>query len=699
LLVGLKRNLSEERERWVLWLAPALGAGVVLYFSLPEEPGYELSIAAGLLLVICLFLTRRRQAALLLLVGCAFLLLGFQAAQLRTAAVAGPQLIRDIGPVELQGRIVASEPLTSGYRLLVEEAVVEGLPPEETPLRLRLAARALDSAPPPGARFKALVGLRPPASPAAPGDYDFARAAWFQKLGAVGFVYGRPAVEEGASEQAGHQWRRFWSNLRQEVNARVLDVLPGATGGVALALITGSRGALPTQELEEVRDSGLAHLLAISGLHVGLVTGMIFLVVRASLSLWPRVALRYPIKELAALISLIGAGAYLLLADAPVPTQRAFLMTALALLGVLVGRTAITLYSLGWAAIAILLLQPETLMSASFQMSFGAVIALVAAYEALRQWRERRLSQRGPRHPWLRPLLYVAGVTFTSLIASLAVAPMTLHHFSHLPLYSLLANLIAVPVTGVWVMPAALLALLAMPFGWEYPFLWVMGQGVDVVLATAAFVAGLEGAVLRLPSMATWGYPATILGGLWLCIWRRAWRLFGLVPLLLGLASFSWTSPPDILFAGDARLLAVRSEEGSLLFNSRRVSRFSAQQWLARLGGDEAQLLPKAGVLAWPDLACDSYGCILQREGLEIALVFQGEALEEDCRRADLLLAAIPVPSGCAEGMRAPEVVIDRWDLRRNGGLALWIESGGHYRLERVAEQRGRRPWSGIEPR
>ena len=228
--------------------------------------------------------------------------------------------------------------------------------------------------------------------------------------------------------------------LRQEINGRVVEVLPAQPRRRAC---TDYRepGALPAQELEEVRDSGLAHLLAISGLHVGLVTGMIFLTVRAAFSLWPAVALRYPIKELAALIALGGAGAYLLLADAPIPTQRAFMMTALALVGVLVGRTAITLYTVAWAAIAVLLWAPESLLSASFQMSFGAVVGLVSAYEALRQWREGRLARRGPRRGWERPSLYVGGVIFTSLIASLAVAPMTLHHFSHLPLYSLLANL------------------------------------------------------------------------------------------------------------------------------------------------------------------------------------------------------------------------------------------------------------------
>lgn len=696
MLEALKTCFYEEQERWILWLAPALGTGVGIYFSLPYEPEPWIAPLTWALLLSAGALLRRRQGALFILVGLGAALLGFQVAQLRTFSVAGPVLTRELAPVHLQARVISAEPLTSGYRLLLEAASVEGLEPSETPVRLRVSARALEESPSPGSLVRGLVGLNPPPAPSAPGDYDFARAAWFQQLGAVGFVYGRPEVLRPGNPQTDvvARWHRFWTALRQVVSARVLEVLPGATGGVAVALIAGTRGAVPQRELEEVRDSGLAHLLAISGLHIGLVTGMLFLAIRAGFALWPAIALRYPIKEAAAAVALAGAGAYLLLAGAPVPTQRAFLMTALALLGVLAGRTAITLHSMAWAAIAVLLLTPESLLSASFQMSFGAVVGLVAAYEALRRWREGRLSRKGPRPSWQRFALYLGGVTFTSLVASLAVAPMTLHHFSNLPLYSLLANLIAVPVTALWVMPAGLLALLGMPFGWDWPFLLAMGWGIDVILLVAAVVAGLEGAVLRLPSMASYGFPLTVIGGLWLCLWQRRWRLLGLVPLALGLGSSAWTASPDLVVSNDARLLAVRAADGQLLFNSRRLGRFSADQWLGRAGESEPALLPTPGSLSWPDLACDRLGCILQRNGQKIAIVFEGEALEEDCRSADLLLATIPVPSGCSAGPQAPEVVVDSRNLRREGGMSLWIEKNGDYRIERVAQWRGERPWS-----
>ena len=692
----LKGCFFEERERWVLWLPSALGLGIATYFALPREPDPDLAVMGwGLLLFITALLWRKRSARSLLLV-LAFMLLGFHAAQFRALAAERPVLDRDLGPVNLEARVLSAEALTQGYRVLLEEARIEGLKPLETPFRLRVAARLLQTPPQPGARFTALVGLRPPPVPSAPGDYDFARLAWFQKLGAVGFVYGHAEVAEVSATGFSllSWWSPFWADLRSRVASRVLDALPGATGGVAVALLTGYRGAVPARELEQVRDSGLAHLLAISGLHIGLVSGMLFLVVRCGFSLWPAVVLRYPIKQIAAMISLAGAGAYLLLAGAPVPTQRAFFMTALVLAAILAGRTAISLYSIAWAAIAVLLLAPETLLSASFQMSFAAVVALVAAYDALRRRREKRLLRGSYRPLWQRPFFYLGGVLLTSLIALIAVAPMTLQHFSRLPLYSLLANLVAVPATALWVMPSALAALLLMPLGLEQPFLWLMGTGIEIVLFMAAAVAELDGAVLRLPPMTPWAFASSVMGGLWLCLWQGRWRFFGFPVILLGVLSSLWTAPPDLTVSGDGRLLALRSASGQLLFNSRRVNRFSAEQWLGRAAQEKGGRLPAAGELLWPDLACDHYGCLLRRKGQKLAVIFEGEALEEDCRGVDLLLATIPVPPGCREGPDAPALLIDSRNLRDAGGLSLWIERDGRYRLRRVAEERGERPWS-----
>lgn len=696
---AVRAQMLAERDRWVLWLAPALGLGVACYFALPSEPPSWATVPLWTLLFVALLILRRRGPATLLLLALGAVLLGYQIAQLRSLAVAAPVLEREMGPVRIEGRVLEVEAMGRGLRLLLTAMRIEGLSPDATPARVRVSASAASNAPAPGSRVALLARLRPPPAPAAPGDYDFARAAWFQELGAVGFAFGRPELSAEPVVEAGWvgRWRILWADLRRRVAERVLEALPQRTAGVVVALLTGQRGTIAAEDLEAMRYAGLAHLLAISGLHVGLVTGTLFLAVRAGLALWPAAALRLPTKRIAAVAALLAAGLYLMLAGAPVPTQRAFLMTALVMLGVLVDRTAITLRLVGWAALVVLLNSPEALLSASFQLSFAAVVALVSTYESLRRWREARIGRREPKRLWTRPLSYIGGLALTSLIAGLATAPLTLHHFDEVPLYGIIANLAAVPLTAMLIMPAALFVLALMPFGLEGAALEVMALGVQAVLAVAAWVAQLDGSVLLVPAMAWWGLPACVLGGLWLCLWQRPWRLLGLVPLALGLASVAWTPPPDVVMAGDGRLLAVRAADGDLLLNSRRVNRFSAQQWLGRSGVREAGLLPEAGNLAHADLSCDRLGCLLQRDSLVIALVLEGESLEEDCRHADLLLATIPVPQGCRRGTEAPLEVIDSRDLRRDGGLALWLEPEGGFRLQRVSQTRGRRPWSSAQ--
>ena len=254
------------------------------------------------------------------------------------------------------------------------------------------------------------------------------------------------------------------AELRQSITDRILTQLPGETGAVAAALMTGYQTAVPEPVMAAMRDSGLAHLLSISGLHIGLVAGLLFVGLRRALALIPPLALAHPIKKWAAGAALIGAFGYLLLSGAPVPTQRAFLMTGLMLVAVLLDRRAISMRSVAWAACAILLITPEALVGASLQMSFAAVVALVAAYEGTRDYRMRQRIGSGPLR---RAGLYVAGIALTSVVATLATAPYSVFHFNRLALYGVVANVLAVPLTGLWVMPWAVAAFLLMPFGLE----------------------------------------------------------------------------------------------------------------------------------------------------------------------------------------------------------------------------------------
>lgn len=549
--------------------------------------------------------------------------------------------------------------------------------------------------------------LLPPPRPIAPGAFDFARRDYFRRIGATGYVVAPPEPQiRDAAGQGG--FALGLARLRQTITGRITASLGGAAGGIAAALLTGDRGGIPKETLGALRNSGLAHLLAISGLHLSLVAVILFFCIRAGLALIEPMALRRPIKKIAAVAALVGAFGYLLLTGATVPTQRAFIMLAIVLLGVLVDRVAISMRLVAWAAVVVLLMAPESLLSVSFQMSSAAVVALVAVYEALRMhapgWRS------DPRW-WRRIVLYVGAVALTTFVAGAATGPFAVFHFNKLALFGVAANLIAVPITAFWVMPLGLAALFLMPFGLEQLALVPMGWGLDAVIGAAETVAAWPGAVTLLPAMPDWGLVAIALGGLWLALWRGGWRFAGVAVLAGGLASGLFTPSPDVLVSEAGRLLAVKAPDGTLVLSSRRFARFQGSAWLRQAGQPTTRdwpvdpgllrgkrkrayeqaaggaATPASGPAPW--LACDGLGCIYRSKSQVVALAQDERALAEDCRRATVVVSLQPLAGRCPSARRK----VDRFDLWRAGTHAIYL-SPKSIRVVTVRGAQGGRPWT-----
>ena len=688
----LAAQVEAERERWVLWLPVAFAAGIGVYFGLPQEPPLWLGPSALALCVAAGVATRRAPAIALCAVAAAAICAGFAAAQLRTAVVAAPVLEKRIGPVPLAGEVLSAQPRLNGQRLVLHRLETYWRDPVLLPKTVRITVGANSPTVRPGDWIRLRAVLRPPPDPAAPGAYDFGRRAYFQGLGGVGFAMGRidpipPPPDAQATNDWLTAWRLWWADLRFAIAQRVLDTLPGPSGAVAAALMTGERGAIPAATMQAMRDSGLAHLLAISGLHMGLVAGLLFVGLRGLLALVPRLALTYPIKKWAALAAVAGAFVYLLLTGATIPTQRAFLMVGLALLAVTLDRTVLSLRLVAWAAVATLAIAPESLLSASFQLSFAAVTALVAGYEIVRDRRGHLFAERGL---WTRIALYFAGIALTSVIANLATAPFAAAHFNRIAWFGLAANLIAVPLTALWIMPWAIVAFLLLPFGAEQVALVPMGWGIDAMLAVAESVAAWPGAVGVVRAMPAYGLILIALGGVWLCLWRRPWRLAGLGPILAGALSIAASPPPDLLASGDGKLFAIRGSDGALLVSTEKSRKFDADVWRRRLGLRETEAWPSLGEVAGGRLRCDPLGCLYRTGEHVVALVQDSRALRDDCAVATLVISRVPVRRGTCPG---GAMVIDRFDLWRHGAHALWLAPDG-VRIETVGDRRGRRPWT-----
>ncbi len=682
------RSVAHERDRWILWAPVAVLSGIIIYFSVSFEPWAWMGLAILVLGTVGAVVVRH-ETGRLLAVGIALVGLGLAASQFSQWLASAPALDGEIGPRMVTGTIETVEVRTSGTRIVLSDPQISRLDADETPARVRLSVRTHGEVPQPGAEAGVLAMLRPPSPPTWPGGFDFARQAYFSGIGGVGYAVG-PVEHTEAGDTSGLQWRTWIETVRQKATARILDALDPTTGAVAAALLTGQRSAVPEATLETIRRAGLAHLLAISGLHLGLVAAVLFIGFRATAAMIETLALRFPIKNWAAVFALVGTFCYLWLSGATVPTQRAFIMTAIVLIALIIQRDPFSMRLVAVAALAVMMIAPVSVLGPSFQMSFAAVVALIAAYEAIRErWPAWRASRTWPR----RVMLYVVGLALTSLIANLATAPFVLAHFNRWAVYGLGANMIAVPITAFWVMPWGLLALALMPFGLEIVALVPMGWGIDAILAVADWTATRPGSVLRVSSPPSWLPVLVGFGLIWLSLWRSRLRVWGLVPLVATAVVWADTKGPDLLVSGDGALVAVRDNAGELVLSTYRREKFVGESWLAMAGQSSGPDWPEPGdELTDGSVRCDRQACIYRppgHEGPVVSIVTDPAVLTEDCAVSDFVISLEPSPEPCA----APLGIVDRFDLWRSGTHALWV-SEGQVLVETVAEAQGDRPWA-----
>lgn len=680
--------LEAETDRWFLWLPVFFAGGIALYFALPTEPQGRVA-AAFVLAALGLFLfVRTSFFGAALGVALLALTLGFGAAKLRTELVRAPVLQGELRHVAVEGYVETFESRADARdRLTMRVLSIGSLAPTKTPKRIRVSISGKNTTVSPGEAVSLRATLNPPPEPVAPGDFDFGRRAWFQQLGGIGYATGRVTHLDGAPEPP--LGLGLWAGvdrLRKAVGARVRAALPGENGAIAVALITGERGGIPERVTEDMRDAGLAHVLAISGLHMVIMAGSVFWLVRALLAGVPALALRFPIKKWAAVAALLAATFYLVLSGAAVPTVRAYLMMGVVMVAILLDRPAITMRNVALAAFAILAFSPESLFDPSFQMSFAAVIGLVAAYEAMSSRKRAPVAETSATWRCLRWTgVLVLGAGLTTLIAGTAVAPFAVYHFHRMTHFGIAANIIVAPLISLLIMPMALLSLMAMPVGLEAWPLQAMGFGIELMVRTADWVASWPGAVTILPDLSGWSLALIALGALWICLWRTRLRALGLAIAGLGLALAPPGNRPDVLIERDGKMAAIRGAD-ELIFPSATAAGYSAEKWLLADGdGTDPDSLPES-----TPFRCDPLGCVGTVKGKTVALIRETGAIAEDCRKADIVVAPFKLGKAC----KAPRIIVDGAALSAQGAHALYIE-GLSIRTETVAAHRGTRPWSG----
>lgn len=585
-LERLELVLLFQRGHLFPWTPVFLSIGIGAYFGLTQEPGFDiyvcLAIATGVLFLVGLRVSGTWSPLIWAVVIAS---LGFALAAYRAHSVAATVIgWRYYGAIE--GRIVAMDRSASDrLRLTLDQVRLADVSAHRTPERVRISLHGDVPDLSPGQIIMTTGHLSPPQGPVEPGGFDFRRHAWFKQLGAVGYTRNPVLTIKPADAGRSGLWVL---GLRMSISAQIQQVLEGDVGGFAAAVTTGDRSAVGQETLEALRASNLAHLLAISGLHMGLLTGFVFASLRMALSFVPSIALRLPVKKLAAIGALLAAALYLALSGGNVATERAFVMVSVMLGAVMVDRRAISLRAVAVAALIVLILRPEVLMSPGFQMSFAATTALVAVFG----WLRDAELQAGPN--WFR---MISGIVISSLVAGLATAPVGAAHFNTLAHYGLAANLLSVPLMGMVVIPAAVFAACMVPLGLEWIGLEVMGLGLRWILGVAHYVAGMDGARGFVPAPQAIVLPMLALSGVWIILWQGRLRWIGIAPAMISLWIWTTAVRPDVLIAESGGLVGVMTEQGRAL-SKVKGSGFVAKVWLENDGDPSVQA---TAAQRWPE--------------------------------------------------------------------------------------------------
>lgn len=629
-LYRLKEQFFQEQSRWFLWVPVLYALGIGIFFLFKDEPSKWITLAGIESLIVLAIIFRRRLHILFILLLFAIPVLGFASVQIHTLYLATNYHQVTEGTLYLQGRIQSTDYNSRGNQRLILEDMQNF---EEQKV---LGAYRLSLLPQPdvlhsGQCVELVAKVMPLPASVIPGGLQLDRNLFYKGLSGSGFSLSRVIpIECPSSPNLVDIFSYAVSGLRNAIINHVKKVLPPDEASVASAIIAGEQGGIKRSLIQDYRDSGLAHFLSISGLHMSMLAGLMFFFIRLLVALIPPLALRHDSKKISAVFAIIMSAVYLMISGAAIPAQRAFIMTFIVLLGVLFSRRAISMQTIAWASLLVLFIAPEALVGPSFQMSFAAVVVLIAFYERWAGSLHRFLNGGADRLATNLPIkilkiifIYFVGILVSDLIASLATLPFAIYHFNRIALYTSLANLLAGPIIGFIIMPFVLLSLLLMPFGLDYWSLKLVGFGISLVNKITAYVSSLPEAGYQVLSMPLWGLLLIVIGVLWLCIWNCRWRRWGGVGVILGVLSISTAQVPDVMVNDEASLLAVKDEQGHLVILPARGNNFIKQVWsdktaTKKLDNKHKQLLKKIykGQVvdkAWLDFECQEDYCIYKK--------------------------------------------------------------------------------------
>ncbi len=686
-----------DARRTVLWLAPLTILGVLIYFLADEEPNLSATLGLSTFVIVMFGLLRNaRESIRVMLVILLAIVVGFTSAKIRTFR-ADASILKETAITRVDAIVETIDWSANGGRLLLRPLKL-GNKIDDIPFRLRTTI-AGHMAISPGDHITGIVRLLPPPVPARPGGYDFARDAYFARIGGVGSFLGAVTVLPPTILDWKLGMMTWVDRLRLALTDRIAQSIGGQSGAVAAALFTGKRGYISDQTNDDLRAAGIYHVVFISGLHMVLAAGMVFFLVRGFLVLIPGVALHFPVKQWAAVCAMVGALAYDVFAGSEVATERSLIMTLVMFGAVLVGRRALSMRNLAIAALIIVAMEPESVLGPSFQMSFAAVAALVAAFEHLPPRGDRpptfnlkheRATKKGPPPTIFDRLLgwlfsHSKTVLLTTLLAEAATGPYSAFHFQRFQPLGLIGNAITIPLIESLAMPIGFVGVIAIPFGLDHAFWRIMGLAVDLMLYLSALVASTPFATQALPAISIASLASLTFGFLWITLWSSGLRLLGILPILLGLIFSFHNNRPDVVVARDGLSLAARGPDGKLMIMGKGASAFVVAQWLSADG----DMRRPTDTSLRQGTFCNSTGCFARiTDGKSIAISLRARDLADDCKAVAIIVTPLEMPNDCSA------LSIDAKVTQSLGSIALLPDGTGGYHIQGSRSATYDRPWS-----
>lgn len=570
-------NFLSEQGRWLAWTPFLFGLGIALYFALPFEPNYWYSLGVFEATLLLFYLLRHK--GLHLLFTAIFLVeFGFMDIQLQTLLKSRKVSFTPEFTDYIKGQISAVSYNEKGRKRLL----LQNTENFDKPLKgkYRVTVMNYENTKLEVGQCVELVGTFFPPSPVPVlNGFQLDRKYFYEEISGIGYANSSIFVIDCEQKHASY-FRIRLNKIRQQITNDVAAILPPDKAGIVDAVLIGEQSRTPEFVVNNYRDSGLAHFLSVSGLHMGAIAGLVFFVLRFLLALFPAVALRYDVKKLAAVGAIVFSALYLLVSGMAVPAERAFIMTAVVLLGVIFNRQAISMRMVCFAGLVLLIISPQALISISFQMSFAAVVALIAFYE---KYAHKIAVWSINRGIFSKIFFYLAGIVICDFVASLATMPFAIYHFHRVSVYTSLANLLAGPLIGLILMPLILLCLVALPLGLALYPLQALGYGVGWLNRITEFVSALPHSVAYVDSLPFWGFTLIVCGGWWLCVWQRKWRLWGVLPILIGVGSMFFGPQPDMVFAPKGEGMALRNQNGEMLLMPQKTDSWTVSVWRENL--------------------------------------------------------------------------------------------------------------------